>query len=49
MMLDGAPIAYWIGFHIVVLALILVDLVVLGRAERASHPQHNFLDRKSVV
>jgi tellurite resistance protein TerC len=33
-MLDGAPITYWIGFHIVVLALIVVDLAVLslGRA-----------------
>src|SRR3984957_17406150 len=43
MMLDGAPIAYWIGFHIVVLVLILVDLVVLGRAKTASQTQHNFL------
>jgi tellurite resistance protein TerC len=43
MMLDGAPIAYWIGFHIVVLALILVDLVVLGRAKTASQTKHNFL------
>ena len=43
MMLDGAPIAYWIGFHIVVLGLILVDLVVLGRAKTALRTQHNFL------
>ncbi len=43
MMLDGAPITYWIGFHIVVLVLIVVDLVVLGRAERASQTQHNSL------
>src|SRR3984957_4986244 len=42
-MLDGAPIAYWIGFHVVVLVLILVDLVALGRAEKASRTQHNFL------
>ncbi|HXP11485.1 MAG TPA: TerC/Alx family metal homeostasis membrane protein [Acidobacteriaceae bacterium] len=42
-MLDGAPIAYWIGFHVVVLALILVDLVVLGRVQEASRTQHNFL------
>jgi tellurite resistance protein TerC len=43
MMLDGAPIAYWIGFHIVVLVLILVDLVVLGRGEKATQTKHNFL------
>jgi tellurite resistance protein TerC len=42
-MLDGAPIAYWIGFHVVVLVLIVVDLVVLGRAEKASQTKHNFL------
>jgi tellurite resistance protein TerC len=43
MMLDGAPIAYWIGFHLVVLALIVVDLVVLGRAKTAPQTRHNFL------
>jgi tellurite resistance protein TerC len=42
-MLDGAPIVYWIGFHIVVLVLILVDLVVLGRVEATSQTKHNFL------
>src|SRR3984885_7542335 len=33
-MLDGAPITYWIGFHVVILLLIVVDLAVLnlGRA-----------------
>jgi tellurite resistance protein TerC len=41
-MLDGAPIAYWIGFHVVVLILIVVDLAVLGRGE-ASQTRHNFL------
>jgi tellurite resistance protein TerC len=42
-MLDGAPIAYWIGFHVVVLVLIVVDLVVLGRGEASSQTRHNFL------
>ena len=43
MMLDGAPIAYWIGFHVVVLVLIVVDLAVLGRGEASSQTRHNFL------
>lgn len=30
-MLAGAPVAYWIGFHVVVLALIVCDLAVLNR------------------
>jgi tellurite resistance protein TerC len=42
-MLDGAPIAYWIGFHVVVLVLIVVDLAVLGRGEASSQNRHNFL------
>ena len=42
-MLDGAPIAYWIGFHVVVLVLIVVDLVVLGRGEASTQTRHNFL------
>ena len=29
-MLDGVPLTYWIGFHVVVLALIVIDLAVLG-------------------
>ena len=29
----GAPLAYWIGFHVIVLALLAVDLFVLGRGE----------------
>jgi tellurite resistance protein TerC len=41
-MLDGAPIAYWIGFHVVVLVLIVVDLAVLGRGEEPSQTRHNF-------
>ena len=42
-MLDGAPIAYWIGFHVVVLVLIVVDLAVLSRGEAPSQTRHNFL------
>jgi tellurite resistance protein TerC len=42
-MVDGAPIAYWIGFHVVVLVLIVVDLAVLGRGEASSQTRHNFL------
>jgi tellurite resistance protein TerC len=42
-MLDGAPIAYWIGFHVVVLVLIVVDLAVLGRGEASSQTRYNFL------
>jgi tellurite resistance protein TerC len=30
-MIAGAPLSYWIGFHAIVLALLAVDLVVLGR------------------
>src|ERR1700747_982358 len=30
-LIAGAPLNYWIGFHAVVLLLLLVDLVVLGR------------------
>jgi tellurite resistance protein TerC len=42
-MLDGAPIAYWIGFHVVVLVLIVVDLVVLGRGDGSSQNRNDFL------
>jgi tellurite resistance protein TerC len=30
-MIAGAPLSYWIGFHAVVLLLLVVDLLVLGR------------------
>ena len=44
MMLDGAPIAYWVGFHVVVLLLIVVNLV--GSESRGSiyskQPQFSF-------
>src|ERR1700753_3355994 len=42
-MLAGAPIAWWIGFHAVVLVLIAVDLVALARGEASSQTRHNFL------
>src|SRR5271165_5107732 len=42
-MLDGAPIAWWVGFHVVVLLLIVVDLVVLGRGEASFQNRHNLL------
>jgi tellurite resistance protein TerC len=42
-MLDGAPIAYWIGFHAVVLVLIVLDLAVLGRGEASRQTRRNFL------
>ncbi|HTZ60627.1 MAG TPA: hypothetical protein VMB49_21100 [Acidobacteriaceae bacterium] len=40
-MLDGAPITWWIGFHAVVLAIIVFDLVVLGRGQESSQTRHN--------
>jgi tellurite resistance protein TerC len=42
-MFDGAPITYWIGFHLVVLVLIVVDLAVLGRGKASSQTRSNFL------
>jgi tellurite resistance protein TerC len=42
-MLDGAPISWWIGFHVVVLVLIVLDLAVLGRGEASSQTRRNFL------
>ena len=30
-MIAGAPLAYWVGFHIIVLALLAIDLFLLGR------------------
>jgi tellurite resistance protein TerC len=42
-MLDGAPIAWWIGFHAVVLALIVADLAVLGRVKPSNQTRRNFL------
>jgi tellurite resistance protein TerC len=42
-MLEGAPIAYWIGFHVVILILIVADLAVLGRGKASSQTRHNLL------
>jgi tellurite resistance protein TerC len=42
-MLDGAPITWWIGFHAVVLALIVADLAVLGRGKPSNQTRRNFL------
>lgn len=33
-MIAGVPLTYWIGFHAVVLLLLVVDLLVLGRNSR---------------
>jgi tellurite resistance protein TerC len=35
-MLDGAPVAWWIGFHVVVVTLIIADLAVPERGEGKS-------------
>jgi tellurite resistance protein TerC len=42
-MLEGAPIAYWAGFHIVVLVLIVLDLAVLNRGTAPPKTKSNFL------
>jgi tellurite resistance protein TerC len=42
-MLAGVPITHWIGFHAVVLVLIISDLAVLGRGEAATQTRRNFL------
>src|ERR1700761_8805882 len=42
-MFDSAPLSWWIGFHLVVLVLILVDLLVLGRGEESTKTRENLL------
>jgi tellurite resistance protein TerC len=42
-MLAGVPLTYWIGFHAVVLVLIVFDLAVLGRGEASTQTRRNFL------
>jgi tellurite resistance protein TerC len=32
-MIAGAPLTYWIGFHAIVLLLLVIDLVLLGRKQ----------------
>src|ERR1700722_9467813 len=43
MMVDGAPITYWIGFHIVVLALIVVDLAVLSLGKASARTRDSII------
>ncbi len=42
-MLDGAPITYWIGFHIVVLALIVIDLAVLSLGKASARTRDSII------
>jgi tellurite resistance protein TerC len=42
-MFDGAPIAYWVGFHVVVVLLIAADLAVLGRGKESTQTRRNYL------
>jgi len=42
-MLAGAPISYWIGFHAVILFLIVADLLILGRGKPSSQARQNLL------
>jgi tellurite resistance protein TerC len=42
-MLDGAPVAYWVWFHVAVLALIVIDLAVLGLGKASAQTRQNFL------
>jgi tellurite resistance protein TerC len=42
-MLEGAPIPYWIGFHAIVLFLIVADLLLLGRGKPSSQTRQNLL------
>ena len=42
-MLEGAPLSYWIGFHLILLVLIVVDLTVLGRGKPSSQTRQNFV------
>jgi tellurite resistance protein TerC len=42
-MLAGAPVSYWIGFHAVILFLIVADLIVLGRGKPGSQTRQNLL------
>jgi predicted tellurium resistance membrane protein TerC len=42
-MFDGAPISYWIGFHVIVFLLIVIDLAVLGRSKPSSQTRQNLI------
>jgi tellurite resistance protein TerC len=41
--LAGTPIAYWAGFHIVILALIVLDLAILNRGTAPPKTRSNLL------
>jgi tellurite resistance protein TerC len=40
-MVEGAPLSYWIGFHLILLTLIVVDLAVLGRGKASTQTKQN--------
>ena len=40
-MVEGAPLAYWIGFHVLLLVLIVIDLAVLGRGKPSHQTRQN--------
>jgi tellurite resistance protein TerC len=43
MMLDGAPITYWIGFHVVILFLIVADLAVLSLGKASARTRDSII------
>jgi tellurite resistance protein TerC len=43
MMLDGAPITYWIGFHLVILFLIVADLSVLSLGKASARTRDSII------
>jgi tellurite resistance protein TerC len=42
-MLDGAPITYWIGFHVVILFLIVADLTVLSLGKASARTRDSIV------
>jgi tellurite resistance protein TerC len=42
-MIAGAPLSYWLGFHAVVLLLLVIDLVLLGRRREGPRFRDAFL------
>jgi tellurite resistance protein TerC len=42
-MLDGAPITYWIGFHVVILFLIVADLTVLSLGKASARTRDSII------
>jgi tellurite resistance protein TerC len=43
MMLDGVPITYWIGFHVVILLLIVADLTVLSLGKASARTRDSII------